>query len=193
MCTPRNYAGELIILCVAKKVSFVFCFKHCECLFILSLGLSIQTGETLTMSQDKGGRRVFKPVFSRERRMDLAPTHLTLKIWIPICNPGGFSTGPQSLVPHALPQPLFFLLLSWDFSFVPYPWNKRNKPRDSLSESAVYIPAEVCLENRMLIKQFFTHWWSFLLVLFLFFYNSLQKKRDGFKNWCNWYIIWLSQ
>lgn len=63
----------------SKIVIFVFCFKHCECLSILPLGLSVQTDEALTISQDKGGRHVFKTVFSRERSMDLAPTHLTLK------------------------------------------------------------------------------------------------------------------
>lgn len=150
-----------------KKNQDFYYFKHC--LTILALGLTVQNDETSTISQDNGSRSVFKPDFSRERRVDLAPTHITLKR----CNLKSqlvtcCSIGPQSLVSHALSWPLFFLLLTWEFSFVPYPWNKRNKPRDSLSESSVYIPPEVCLESRMLIKQFFTHWWSFSSCTFSF-------------------------
>lgn len=160
-----------------KKKLWAFCFvsNTVECLFILALGLSVQIDETLTISQDKGGRSVFKAVNSRERRMDLTLTHLTQKS----CHlKSQFVTlvAVQLDLRAWFPMPflsLFFWLLTWDFSFVPYPWNKSNEPRDSLSEWAVYIPAEVCLESGVHIKQFFTHFLYFLL--FLFFSNSLLK------------------
>lgn len=60
-----------------KKDQDFYCFKHC--LTILALGLTVQNDETSAISQDNGSRSVFKPDFSRERRVDLAPTHITLK------------------------------------------------------------------------------------------------------------------
>lgn len=61
---------------------------------------------------------MFTLIFSKRKKDGLGahkPDTEKLQSEIPVCNPV-----VAQLVPYALPQPLFFLLLTWDFSLVPY-------------------------------------------------------------------------
>lgn len=149
----------------------------------------------LTISQDKGSRHVFKPIFSRKRRMDLAPTHLTLKN----CNlKHQFVTMVVAEVDlrACFPTPCLSLCFSCCWLGISYLCRIPEISAISLEttcQSQAFISplksvwrAECSLNN-------FSHIGDLSFFFFFFSFTIAFRKKDGFKRWCNWCIIWLSQ
>lgn len=181
MCTARNHAEELLILCTGEKKKEkikeqdLCCFKHC--LTSLTLGLNVQNDGTSTISQDNGSKSVFKPDFSRERRVDLAPTHTTLKrCEIPICNPVA-----QLVLRAWFPMPclgVYFSCCQLGSFHLCHISEVSATSLETACQSHLFIfllksawRAECSLNNFSHIDGLF------LLVLFLFFNNSFLKRR----------------
>lgn len=168
----------------------MFCFEHHECLFLLVLSLSVQAEGPLTISKDNMGTGLSVRQSSQKKKgCTCYPLtwHQKAVIWNPRLQ--FWWLQPQLNLLAWFPIPCLSLCFSCYWPGTTCLYHILEISPTSLSESA-----EVCLESRMLIKHFFTHWWSFLLLFFFFpLFSLVFRKRDGFKSWCNWCIIWLSQ